>query len=412
MKIPALSGRQVLLGVSGSIACYKLLEVASKLTQAGAIVDVIMTDAATHFVTPLAFQSVTGRPVHANMWNADAHVLHVGLAERAEVMLIAPATAHTIAKLAHGSADDLLSLSFLSARCPVLFAPAMDGGMFTNPATAANVQTLRARGLHMLGPVDGRMASGLTGLGRMVEPAELIGAVRRALSANGPLAGTRVLVTAGGTQEAIDPVRMITNRSSGKQGFALAQAALDLGADVTLICGPNPLPTPHGAHRIDIQTAAQMADAVFAHAPNADAVIMAAAVADFRPTRAAADKIKKTDVASAPVIELERTTDIIGTLGERRRATGSPGLLVGFAAETRDVVAFAADKARRKGLDFVVANDVSEPGAGFNVDTNRVTFVFPDGRVEPLPLLSKAEVALSVLERVAAALGVRQTNGP
>jgi phosphopantothenoylcysteine decarboxylase/phosphopantothenate--cysteine ligase len=402
MKIPALSGRQVLLGVSGSIACYKLLEVASKLTQAGAIVDVIMTDAATHFVTPLAFQSVTGRPVHANMWNADAHVLHVGLAERAEVMLIAPATAHTIAKLAHGSADDLLSLSFLSARCPVLFAPAMDGGMFTNPATAANVQTLRARGLHMLGPVDGRMASGLTGLGRMVEPAELIGAVRRALSANGPLAGTRVLVTAGGTQEAIDPVRMITNRSSGKQGFALAQAALDLGADVTLICGPNPLPTPHGAHRIDIQTAAQMADAV----------IMAAAVADFRPTRAAADKIKKTDVASAPVIELERTTDIIGTLGERRRATGSPGLLVGFAAETRDVVAFAADKARRKGLDFVVANDVSEPGAGFNVDTNRVTFVFPDGRVEPLPLLSKAEVALSVLERVAAALGVRQTNGP
>lgn len=401
-RISALAGRQILLGVSGSIACYKIIDLASKLTQAGAIVDVVLTAAAQKFVTPLAFQSVTGRPAHASVWSEDAHVLHVGLAEHADLLVIAPATANTLAMLAHGTADELLGVTHLAARCPMLCAPAMDSGMYTHPATQANVATLLARGVTMIGPVAGRMASGLSGLGRMAEPAELFGAIRHAVSSAGPLRGKRVLVSAGGTQEAIDPVRMITNRSSGKQGFAIAQAALDLGAQVTLVSGPAGLATPHGAARINVTTAAQMADAVLAECGAADVIVMAAAVADFRPLQCAADKIKKT--GAMPVIELERTLDIIGAVSDLRTRHARRQLLVGFAAESRDVVAFALDKARRKGLDFVVANDISEPGAGFNVDTNHVTLVYPDGRTEPLAMMDKSAVAEHVLQRVVAQL--------
>lgn len=396
-RIAVLAGRHVLLGVTGSIACYKSIDLASKLTQAGAIVDVIMTAGAEKFVTPLAFQSVTGRPVHTDLWANDAHVLHVGLAERADVLVIAPATANTLARIAHGLADDLLGVTLLAARGPVLCAPAMDGGMFAHPATQANVQTLLARGVTLLGPVEGRMASGQVGIGRMVEPAEIFGAIRQTLSAGGPLNGRTVVVTAGGTQEAIDPVRMISNRSSGKQGFALAQAALDLGASVTLITGPAALSTPHGARRVDVASAADMAEAVLRESARADALIMAAAVADFRPAQTAAEKIKKT--GAVPVIELERTLDIISAVAERRRERGSPAALVGFAAESRNVLAFAQDKLQRKGLDLVVANDVSEPGAGFNVDTNHVTLVYPD-RLEALPMMDKSAVAEHVLARV------------
>jgi phosphopantothenoylcysteine decarboxylase / phosphopantothenate---cysteine ligase len=372
-RIAALAGRHVLLAVTGSIACYKIIDLASKLTQAGPIVDVIMSASAGKFVTPMTFQSVTGRPVHTDLWTEDAHVLHVGLA------------------------DDLIGVTLLAAHCLVICAPAMDGGMFAHPATQTNVQTLLARGVVMVGPIVGRMASGMSGLGRMVEPAEIYGAIRHTLCAGGPLAGRTVVVTAGGTQEAIDPVRMISNRSSGKQGFALAQAALDLGASVTLITGPAALETPHGARRINVISAAEMADAVLRESVRAHALIMAAAVADFRPARTAAEKIKKT--GEVPVIELERTLDIISTVAAHRRETGWPAALVGFAAESHNVLACAQDKLHRKGLDMVVANDVSEPGAGFNVDVNYVTLVYPD-RLEALPMMDKSAVAEHVLARV------------
>lgn len=398
-RVAAMAGRHILLAVTGSIACYKVIDLASKLTQAGAIVDVIMSASAGKFVTPLAFQSVTGRQVHTDLWADDSHVLHVGLAEGADLLVVAPATANTLARMAHGMADDLIGVTLLAARCPVLCAPAMDGGMYAHPATQANVQTLQARGVDMLGPVEGRMASGMSGLGRMVEPAEIFGAIRQRLGAGGPLTGRTVVITAGGTQEAIDPVRMISNRSSGKQGFALAQAALDLGARVTLITGPAALGTPHGARRVNVISAAEMAEAVLRESAHAHALIMAAAVADFRPARTASEKIKKTD--EVPVIELERTLDIISAVAERRRETGSPAALVGFAAESCNVLAFAQDKLRRKGLDMVVANDISEPGAGFNVDTNHVTLVYPD-RLEALPMMEKSAVAEHVMAQVVA----------
>lgn len=282
-----LDGKRILLGVTGSIACYKAADLASKLTQAGAEVDVILTAGALEFVRPLTFQSVTGRQAYTeeDLWGSRGHVTHIGLGHQADLFVIAPATANTIARLAHGMADNLLSLTALAARCPLLVAPAMDGGMYEHPATQANVDMLRSRGVRIAGPASGHLASGQTGLGRMLEPQELIGYIRQALAQDGPLAGRQVLVTAGGTQEAIDPVRFISNRSSGKQGYALAQAALDLGAQVTLISGPVSLAAPIGARRIDVRTAQQMEKAVLEHAQSADILLMAAAVADFRPAR-------------------------------------------------------------------------------------------------------------------------------
>ncbi len=296
--ITLFADKRLLLGVTGSIAAYKAADLASQLTQAGALVDVILTESATHFVTPLTFQSVTGRPAHTDLWaaSAEAHIAHVALAEQADLLVIAPATADIIARLAHGLADDLLTVTALAARCPVLLAPAMDGGMYAHPATQANLKTLAERGVVLLGPAEGRMASGLMGRGRLLEPEELFGHVRLALAQGGSLSGRRVVVSAGGTQEPIDPVRFISNRSSGKQGYALAQAALDRGALVTLVSGPSALAAPAGAQLVPVETAQEMAQAVLTASADADVLLMAAAVADFRPAHAAEQKIKKTAV--------------------------------------------------------------------------------------------------------------------
>lgn len=395
-----LHGAHLVLGVSGSIAAYKAADLASKLTQGGAEVDVILTQAALQFITPLTFQAVTGRRAYtdADLWGSQGHVLHIGLAKGTRLMVIAPATANTLARLAHGLADNLLSLTALASEAPLLVAPAMDGGMYTHPATQANLEILRARGAKVIGPAVGHLASGLSGIGRMVEPNELLGHIRYVLSREGPLRGRKIVVTAGGTQEALDPVRMITNRSSGKQGFALAQVALDWGAEVTLITAPTGLPTPVGAQRVDVRSAEEMLQAVLTSLPGAEALIMAAAVADFRPAHPAAHKIKKGE--GAPIIALEPTPDILQRVAQVRREQGWPNRVVGFAAESQDLLENATLKLRQKNLDLIVANDISAPQAGFEVDTNRVTLLFADGRIESLPLMTKEEVA----ERVLAAL--------
>jgi phosphopantothenoylcysteine decarboxylase/phosphopantothenate--cysteine ligase len=397
--IPLFKDKHLLLGVAGSIAAYKAADLASALTQAGAKVDVILTEAAAKFVTPLTFQSVTGRKAYTDLWGDDAPVIHVGLAEKAEALIIAPATADLIAKLAHGLADNLLTVAALAARCPLLVAPAMDGGMFEHPATQANLQTLQERGVIIVGPAEGRMASGLTGKGRLVEPDELLGHIRLTLAMNGPLAGRRVVVTAGGTQEALDPVRFISNHSSGKQGFALAQATLDRGARVTLITAPNTLPTPVGAERVNVRSAAEMAEAVLAASTDADVLIMAAAVADFRPETEAEQKIKRSELDGYE-LRLTKTIDILAAVAERKGETGKPAITVGFAAETQNLIENARQKLRKKKLSLLVANDVTAKDSGFFVDTNRVTIIDAGGGAQTLPLMSKAEVAEAVCERV------------
>ena len=392
--------KRILLGVTGSIACYKAADLASKLAQSEAQVDVILTHSAARFVTPLTFQSVTGRGAYTeeDLWGSQGHVLHIGLAKNADLLVVAPASANTLAKLAHGLADNLLTVTALAAVCPLIVAPAMDGGMYAHPATQANLKILRERGVQVLGPAQGHLASGLTGAGRMLEPQELIGHIRLALGRGGPLEGKRVVVTAGGTQEAIDPVRAITNRSSGKQGFALAQAALDKGAEVTLITAPAALSTPVGARRVEVRSAEEMLQAVLEFLPQADALIMAAAVADFRPAAPQEHKIKKEE--GLPEIKLEKTPDILGVVAPLRDRTGRPRVSVGFAAESRDLLENARHKLQSKQLDLIVANDIRRSDAGFSVDTNRVTLLTPDGQVDSLPLMSKEQVARVVIERV------------
>lgn len=410
------TSKHILLGVTGSIAAYKAADLASRLTQEGAQVDVILTPAAERFVAPLTYQSVTGRKVFtdAELWGGEAHVLHVGLGHSADLLVIAPCTANTIARLAHGCADNLLTITALAARCPILLAPAMDVGMFAHPATQDNVRLLSERGVHFAGPGEGRMASGLTGKGRMLEPAELLGHIRLVLGKNGKLAGKQLVVTAGGTQETIDPVRVITNRSSGKQGYALAQAAIDAGAQVTLITAPTALTAPVGARLIEVRTAAEMLEAVLAesvcrvgaahstYSAGAEALLMAAAVADFRPKNAAADKFKKRD--GIPQVELEAAPDVLETVAGLGSGEKRPRVVVGFAAESRDLIQNASAKLSSKKLDLIVANDICAPDSGFGVDTNRVILLFADGREESLPLMSKAEVAEAIIERVAAML--------
>ncbi len=395
-----LSNKRVLLGVTGSIAAFKAAELASGLTQMGAQVDVILTPAAEKFVTPLTFQSVTGRRAftEADLWGGEAHVLHVGLGRSADLLVIAPCTANTLAKLAHGEADNLLTITALAARCPLLIAPAMDGGMFDHPATRENLARLIERGARVAGPAEGHLASGLSGKGRLLEPEELIGHIRLALGRQGRLAAKKILITAGGTQEPLDPVRVLTNKSSGKQGYALAQAALDAGAEVTLVSAPTSLTPPIGARLVRVQTARQMLDAVSAECVNADALIMAAAVADFRPRQIAGNKMKKRE--GIPQIELEATEDILEAVARAGSGGKRPRLVVGFAAESRDLLENAAEKLKSKHLDFIVANDISAKDAGFGTDTNRVTLLFSSGQQEALPLMSKAEVAQVVIERI------------
>jgi len=400
-----LKSKRILLGVTGSIACYKAADFASKLSQLGAQVDVVLTSAATKFIAPLTFQSVTGRHAYTDedLWGPQGHVLHVSLGKEAELIVIAPATANTLAKLAHGQADNLLTLAALASTAQLLLAPAMDGGMYMHPATQVNLETLKMRGVHIIGPVTGHLASGLSGLGRMVEPDQLVGHVRYLLGRDGPLAGRRVLVTAGGTQETIDPVRSITNRSSGKQGYALAQAALDMGAEVTLISGPTALEIPVDAELVRVTGAEEMLKAVLNEVKTADALLMAAAVADFRPAKAAKKKIKRA--VGPPTIELMNSPDILLEVSKAKGKRTKPHIIVGFAAETEDLLKNAKHKLDAKNLDLIVANDINDEEAGFEVDTNRVVLLDKAGNKEELPLMSKAEVARIVLERVAALLG-------
>ena len=394
-----LADKFVVLGVTGSIACYKALDLASKLTQARSVVDVILTREATHFVTPLAFRSLTHRPVVTDMFDPESELSleHVALAQRADIVVVAPATAHTIARIAQGLADDALTSTILATQAPLVLAPAMDGNMYHNPATQENLARVQARGATVVGPASGRLASGLIGVGRLVETAEIMGNISAVLGRNGPLAGRKILVSAGGTQEPIDPVRMITNRSSGKMGYAIAEVARDLGARVILVTAAG-LPDPVGVEIARVETAQQMRDAVVNQLAEADALIMAAAVADYKPATIASKKVKKGSGSWS--IDLERTPDILsevqGTL-----------VKVGFAAETEQLLENARVKLKEKSLDLIVANDVTLPGSGFGVDNNKVTIIARDGSVDDLPLMSKHEVAHALLDRVAAILAAR-----
>jgi phosphopantothenoylcysteine decarboxylase/phosphopantothenate--cysteine ligase len=394
-----LKGKKILLGVTGSIAAYKAADLASKLTQAGALVDVVLTASAEKFVTPLTFQSVTGRRAYtdADLWGNEAHVLHVGLGHQADLLVIAPCTANTLAGLAHGHAENLLALTVLAARCPLLIAPAMESNMFAHPATQENLGVLVKRGATIAGPAEGHLASGQSGQGRMLDVDELLGHIRLALGRDGSLAGKKVVVTAGGTQEPLDPVRVLTNRSSGKQGHALAQAALDSGAEVCLITTAT-LPPPVGARVVAVRTAQEMLEAVMAEVATASVLIMAAAVADFRPKKNAESKLKKRD--GIPELALEATPDILEAVATRKSGKLRPAVVVGFAAESRDLLENAAAKLKSKQLDLIAANDITAAGAGFSVDNNQVTLLYADGRQETLPLMAKSEVAENIIARI------------
>ena len=400
MSLERTRGLFIVLGVSGSIAAYKVVELARHLTQAGATVQVVMTRSAAEFVRPLTFQALTYRPVELEMFGQldDRAAGHVAMGQQADLIVIAPATAHLVARLAHGFADDLLATTVLAARAPVIVCPAMETHMWQNAATQANVSTLRARGMHVVEPEAGELASGQTGQGRLAAIERIEAEIDSAVSGSRTLAGRRVVVTAGPTIEPIDPVRVISNRSSGKMGYAVAAAAQAAGADVTLISGPTALHAPRGVRHVAIETASELRDAVLAVLPDADAVVMAAAVADYRVAEPSERKVKK-GAAGDVTLRLTENPDILKAVVAARR---SRTLVVGFKAETGDPVAEAGRMLREKGLDLVVANDVSE--GVFGSDTDRVTFVSADG-AEPQPLLSKTEVARRLVEKIAERLG-------
>lgn len=396
-----LRDRPIILGVTGSIACYKAVDLASKLVQAGALVDVVMTAAAKQFVTPLSFASITHRPVVHDLWEEQAAgVGHVVLAKRAAAVVVAPATAHTIAKFALGLVDDALMATLLDTRAPVLVAPAMEQEMYTAPATQANVATLRSRGVTLIEPPAGRLASGLVGQGRLAEPDQIVGALRQLLGRAGDLGGRRVVVSAGGTREPLDPVRFISNRSSGKMGYALAAAARDRGAEVTLVSAASSGNAPYGVTIVPVTTVREMQLAIDAATRGADVLVMAAAVSDYRAEAPASSKIKKPPGGGTVSITLTPNPDI---LAEARGTF----VKVGFAAETENLLANAREKLQRKGVDLLVANDVSEPGSGFGTETNRVHLLAADGSIESLDLLPKREVADAILDRVVALLAKR-----
>ena len=392
--------KHIVLGVTGSVAAYKAVDLASKMTQAGAQVDVILTESALHFVSALQFQAVTGRKAYtdADLWGGEAHVVHIQLGHAADMLVIAPATASTMAKLACGLGDNLLSVTALASSCPILLCPAMDLGMYQNPATQKNVSILKERGLHFFGPAEGHLASGLSGPGRFEEPAAILAQLRYLLSRGGSLKDRQIVVTAGGTQEPIDPVRVVSNRSSGKQGYAIAQAALDSGAAVTLITTPTALIAPAGAEVITVHSAAQMLTAVMEKSKTADALIMAAAVADFTPEKVADNKIKKGD--DSLTIQLAPTKDILLEVANQKKSSGYPRFTIGFAAESEHLLENAAIKIEKKKLDLIVANNISQKGSGFEVDTNQVVFLGKDGSRETLPNLPKSEVAEKIIHKL------------
>ena len=394
-------GKRILLGVSGSIAAYKAADLASKLTQGGAEVDVLMTHSATRFVTPLTFRSITHRPVLTDLFDPDSPeaIEHVALAQAAHVLVVAPAKAHMLAKLALGLADDPISVTALATGAPLLIAPAMDANMWEHPAVRQNVDTLRERGAVVVGPGEGRLASGLTGWGRLAETPELLGRIAQTLGASGDLRGRSVVVSAGGTQEPLDPVRVLTNRSSGKMGYAVAEAARDRGADVTLVTAPAAIDLPVGVRVERADTAEQMRSAVQEAACSADALVMAAAVADYRPARPSGEKLKKETMRDL-TLALERTEDIIAAVPESV-------VKVAFAAESSGLLENARMKLSAKGADLVVANDITLPGAGFGSDENKVWLVDNNGDTE-LPLMTKYDAAMAILDRVVTLLDARR----
>ena len=396
-----LKDKHIVLGVSGSIAAYKAADLTSKLVQAGAVVDVIVTDAAREFVTPFTFRSLTGRPVYTNMFDpqTSAGEEHVALSRRADIVIVAPATATTIARIAYGLADDMLALTVLATKAPVLVAPAMDSQMWEAAATQDNVTTLKSRGIEFVGPMSGRLASGNVGAGRLADPATIVEAAKHLLARTGDLAGQRIVISAGGTREPIDPVRVITNRSSGKMGYALAEAARDRGAAVTLVSTIESLPVPYGVKLVPVETVAEMRDAVLDACKSADALIMAAAVSDFRPAETAVQKIKKGDPGLS--LDLVKNADFLLEVPD-------DVVKVGFAAETQDLLENAQKKLVEKRLDLNVANDVSATDAGFAVDNNRVTILDRDGVREEVPLLPKYEVAQRILDRLVPILKQRR----
>jgi phosphopantothenoylcysteine decarboxylase/phosphopantothenate--cysteine ligase len=407
----SLRGRRIVLGVSCSIACFKAARLCSTLVQEGAEVDVILTEAAQRFVTPLTFESLTRRPAYADLYafTPDLSSAHVALGAAADVLVVCPATATTLARLATGSAEDMLACTALATRAPLVVAPAMNVNMWQHPATQANVATLRARGAVQVGPVVGHLAEGISAMGRLAPLEDVLAAVRLAVGRSPEWSGRRVVVTAGGTQEPLDPVRYLGNRSSGKMGYAVAEAARDRGAAVTLIAGNTVLPDPWGVEVRRAPTARGMLDAVLAACDGADALVMAAAVADFRPERVAEQKIKKAGGDSALDLHLVQNPDILVAVHD---TYGDALIKVGFAAESRDVVQEAARKLVAKGLHLICANDVTEAGSGFGTDTNRVTVLGRDGRREDLPLLGKEEVAERILDRVAALLPAAPAGAP
>lgn len=397
-----LRGRRVLVGVSGGIAAYKTAHLVSRLVQAGAAVRVVMTAAAARFVTPLTFEALSGERVMTGLFDEQhlGHVDHVELAHWAEAVVVAPATANLIGKLAAGIADDALTTVLIGTAAPILLAPAMETRMYRSAAVQANLRTLAERGVRIAEPGEGYLASGRSGAGRMAEPEALLAIVADLLAPARSLAGVRILVTAGPTREPIDPVRFLSNPSTGRMGFAVAAAAAERGADVLLVAGPTPLATPPGVRRQNVESALEMYEAVLAaFEAGVDVVVKAAAVSDFRPRFRRDHKVKKTDAALT--LELEPNPDILAELGRRKERE----VLIGFAAETGGGHDYARAKLAAKRLDLIVLNDVGEPGAGFAVETNRVDLLWPDGRSERLPLLSKEEVAGRLLDEVARMLG-------
>lgn len=393
---PLLENKRILLGVTGSISAFKAAALASRLTQMGALVDVVLTQNGAKLVGPATFEGVTHRKCHTDTFECpwDWEQSHVAIGSKADLAIIAPCSANMLAKVAHGIADDKLSTSMLPVKCPVIIAPAMNVNMYENVATQANIAILKSRGFDVIEPESGHLACGVSGKGRMPEPEDLIEIILQKIALEKTLAGKRVLVTAGATREAIDDVRCITNPSTGKMGYACARAALMAGAKVTLITTPTSLKCPHGADIIHVTSAQDMADAVFNAAPGADIVIMAAAVSDFTPVSRENGKIHKNDAALT--LELKHTTDILKTLGEHKLKNQ---FLCGFCMETDDLLARAKQKLEQKNLDMIVANDLSQPGCGFAVDTNGVTILTPKGQ-RTIPVADKLDIALEIIGEI------------
>ena len=415
-----LLNKRILVGICGGIASYKAVELVSRLQQAGALVDVIMSERADEFVRPLTFSSLSHRPVYSDLWEPSGRAAetHIALAEDAELLVVVPATANTIAKLAHGVADNLLTTVALATKAPLLVAPAMHHNMYTHPATQANIALLQERGAFIVEPEVGRLASGEVGIGRLPDTSVVLGAINVVLGRNGDLAGYRVVVTAGGTQEPIDPVRYVGNRSSGKMGYALAIEARDRGAHVILISGPVVLDVPYGMEVRRVETAMQMRDAVHDAVIDADVLVISAAVADFRPAEVATQKLKKSesqalDEQNGFSIRLVRNPDILEELAHSVYATtidertGRPLIRVGFAAETNNLIANASAKLIAKRLDLLVANDVSRSDSGFGTETNKVHIFHANGAVEDLPVMPKTGVAAAIWDRIVSLLSTR-----